>query len=137
MDASQYMRRLAASCPKVIGRTKCVDASLQTQRVGLRAMTTYVSPNDKNTLTTLACCTSSPAHGVGDTTPIKPPAGCVQACETYTDPIILPGCPFDRPSATYVSTRCIPCYKGTPAQEAEAEKGVVNRVLRDCCQSAE
>jgi hypothetical protein len=134
MDASQYMRRLAESRPKVIGRTKCVDASLQTQRVGLRATKTYVSPNDKQTLTTLASCTSSPAHGVGDTTPVKPVA-CV-SCETYTDPIVLPGCAFDRPSASYVSTRCIPCYKGTPNQQAVAEKDVANRDLRDCCQQS-
>jgi hypothetical protein len=152
MDASQYLRRLAEQCPKTVSRNACVDASLYTQMKGMAATTTYISPvtvpgsyipDSDAPVLPLACCTASPAFGLGTNgavEAVKPPAGCPSqgVCEfftnRYTNPTIeLPGCKYTTYSTSYISACVIPCVQSTPAEQSQAVKTRVDRDMYACC----
>ncbi len=142
MDASQYLRRLAEKCPKTVSRNTCVDASLYTQMKGLAATTTYISPVATPASVVPACCTASPAYGLGTSgsaEPVKPASGCPSQgiCEfftnRYTTPTIEePGCTYPTYSTTYLSACVVPCTQGTTAEQTRAVKIRVDRDL-GCC----
>jgi hypothetical protein len=142
MDANQYLRRLAESCPKVISRTTCVSASQYTESLGLMANTVYASKSDRKALEpTLACNIAKPSTTGSDVEPVKPANGCPSQgiCTSfslrYQQPAFtLPGCDYPTLSTTYTQVCVKPTYCGTPAQQKAAAALAVNReIYPNCC----
>jgi hypothetical protein len=142
MDSSQYLRRLAERCPKVISRSTCVSAGQRTADLGLMATSVYASKNDREAeRPTLACEIARPSATGSDVEPVKPAAGCASqaVCNSFSlryeyPQITLPGCVYPTLSTTYTQVCVKPTYCATPAQQKAAAALAVNRdMYPNCC----
>lgn len=144
MDASQYLRRLKESCPKIVSRRQdCRTADEHTHMLGLLATTTYISQaNRVEGRIPLACASAKPAQGGTEVTPVDtlPGVSCASGLcsnyfsDRYTTPIItIPGCAYPAMSSTYIQTCVTPCVQGSPWQQRAAVKLATDRKQYSCC----